>query len=208
MVPPKTFLRYQIPSKDPTTGQCKQSPRPSEKSSQDEIEERQRKQSPEKGLCKDMSEEGQCKEMPKTGQRKTTGDRPMYKRPNDRSMQGSTGMLRPRFNQSGIMHILRYGAAHKAQDGIEESQRKNLQRKANARRWQRKINAKQLATDQYHKNPGQANAKQPLPKPTKKGLHKRETPSVNLPRPACSRRSHATWKSGRTCLPARPNRNG
>ena len=91
---------------------------------QNGIEDRQRKQSPEKGLCKDMSEEGKCKEMPKTGQRKTTDDRPMYKRPNDRSMQGSTGMLRPRFNQSGIRHTLRYGAAPKAQNGIEESQRK------------------------------------------------------------------------------------
>lgn len=131
---------------------------------QNGIEESQRKQSPE---------EDQCKEMPKTGQRKTTGDR---------SMQGSTGMLRPRFNQSGTRHSLRSGAAPKAQNGIEESQ--------------------------CHKNPVQANAKQPLPKPAKTGLHKRETPSVNLPRPACSRRSHATWKSGRTYLPARPNRNG
>ena len=100
-----------------------------------------------------MSEEGQRKEMPKTGQRKTTGDRPMSKRPNDRSMQGSTGMPRPRFNQSGIRHSLRYGAAPKAQNGIEESQRKNLRREANARRWQRKINAKQLATGQCSKDP-------------------------------------------------------
>ena len=131
---------------------------------------------------KKSPEGGQCKEMAKKDQRKTTGDRPMFKRPNDRSMQGSTGMPRPRFNQSGIRHILRPGAAPKAQNGIEDSQ--------------------------CHKNPVQANAKQSPPKTAKKRLHKREPPSVNLPRPACSRRSHATWKSGRTCLPARPNRNG
>ena len=70
------------------------SPRLFEKSSQDGIEESQRKQSLEKGLCKDMSEEGQCMERPKKDQRKTTGDRPMSKRANDRSMQTITQAVR------------------------------------------------------------------------------------------------------------------
>jgi len=126
-------------------------PRLSEKSSQDEIEKRQRKQSPE---------EGKCKEMPKTGQRKTTGDRPMYKRPNDRSMQGSTGMPRPRFNQSGIRHSLRYGAAPKAQDEIEERQRKQSPEEGQCKEMAKKDQRKTTDDSQCHKNPVQANAKQ------------------------------------------------
>lgn len=62
-------------------------------------------------------------------------------------------MLRPRFNQSGIRHSLRSGAAHKTQDGIEEGQRKQYPEEGQCKRLDKKLI---------------------------KGLHNRETPSTIL----------------------------
>ena len=81
-------------------------------------------------------------------------------------------MLRPRFNQSGIRHSLRSGAAPKAQNEIEESQRKRYQEEGQCKDTsEERQRPKKTTTGQCERIDEKTH---------KKGLHNRETPSTIL----------------------------